>query len=165
MTAPKPAAAASLTTVVGTMLAMIPMLSLVMWFVLPTDGIGDLPRGWAPILIVALAVGAYTFCELVGFRTTPLPPGGQPADLEKQSWQQFTSSTFVRFAICEAVFLVSIAIAFVVSSYWIILIGAVLALPLVAWEAWPGRRTQLRFAAALESAGHPSYLLGRPQDY
>ncbi|QNE22215.1 hypothetical protein F1D05_35315 [Kribbella qitaiheensis] len=94
MTAPKSTPAASLTMVVGAMLAAIPMITLAMWFVLATDGIGDFPRGWAPIPI-----------------------------------------------------------------------GAVLALPLVAWEAWPGRRNQLRFAAALESAGHPSYLLGRPQEY
>jgi hypothetical protein len=165
MTAPQPAAAASLTMVVGSMLGVIPLICLTMWFVLATDGIGDFPGGWAPLLVVALAVSAYSCCELVGFRTAPLPPGGQPADVERQSWQRFTSSTFVRFAICEAVFLLSIAVAFVVSSYWIILIGAVLALPLVAWEAWPGRRNQLRFAAALESGGHPSYLLGRPQDY
>lgn len=151
--------------VVGTMLLAIPMITAVMWFVLATDGIGDFPRGPTPILIVVVAGGAYAFCELVGFRTPALPPGGEPADLEKQSWQRFTSSTFVRFAICEAVFLVAIATAFVVDSYWIILIGAVLALPLVAWEAWPGRRNQLRFAAALESGGHSSYLLGRPQDY
>lgn len=146
------------------MLTAIPLITLVMWFVLVTDGIGAFPRGWAPLLIVALAAGAYALCELVGFRADPLPPGGRPADLEKQSWQRFASSTFVRFAVCEGVFLVSIAIAFVVSSYWIVLIGAVLALPLVAWEAWPGVRNQQRFAAALESGGHPSYLLGRPRD-
>ena len=147
--------------VVGTMLLAIPMITLVMWFVLATDGLGDFPRGWAPILILAIAAGAYTLCELVGFRTPALPAGGQPADVEKQAWQRFTSSTFVRFAICEAVFLVSIAIAFVVESYWITLIGAVLALPLVAWEAWPGARNQQRFATALESGGHPSYQIGR----
>ncbi|TDU86864.1 hypothetical protein EV138_0380 [Kribbella voronezhensis] len=165
MTAPKPAAAASLTMVVTAMMAAIPMITVVMWFVLAGDGIGDFPGGWAPILVVALAVGAYSFCELAGFRAPAVPPGGQPAEVEKQSWQRFTSSTFVRFALSEAVFLVSITIAFVVDSYWIVLVGAVLALPLVAWEAWPGRRNQQRFAAALEAAGHPSYLLGRPQDY
>ncbi len=165
MTAPKPAAAAGLTMVVAAMIAAIPMITLVMWFVLAGDGIGDFPGGWAPLVVVALAVAAYSFCELAGFRALALPPGGQPAEIERESWQKFTSSTFVRFALCEAVFLVSIAIAFVVDSYWIVLIGAVLALPLVAWEVWPSRRNQQRFAAALESAGHPSYLLGRPQDY
>jgi hypothetical protein len=165
MTAPKPAAAASLTMVVGAMMAAIPSITVVLWFVLGADGLGDFPGGWAPIVVLAVAGGAYAFCEVVGFRTPALPPGGQPADLEQQSWQRFTSSTFVRFAICESVFLLAVALAFVVGSYWIVLIGAGLAFPLVAWEVWPGTRNQQRFAAALESGGHPSYLLGRPQDH
>ncbi|GAA1610408.1 hypothetical protein GCM10009789_75940 [Kribbella sancticallisti] len=165
MNATRPPQATSLMTVMGSMLAAIPLITLVMWFVLAVDGIGDFPPTWAPLLILAAAAGAYSLCELAGFRTAPLQPGGRPADVERLSWQRFTSSTFVRFAVCEAVFLLSLPLAFIVDSFWVILVGAVLAMPLLAWEVWPGVRNTQRFAASLESAGHPSYLLGRPQDY
>jgi hypothetical protein len=115
--------------------------------------------------VLAVAVGAYSICELVGFRTPPLEYSARSAaEIEADSWQRFTTSTFTRFAMCEAVFLVSVALAFVVESFWVVLIGLVLALPLFLLEAWPGVRNQRRFAAALESRGVPSYLSGRLQD-
>ena len=61
--------------------------------------------------------------------------------------------------------MISIPLAFVVDSFWVVLIGAVVAVPLFFWEVWPGARNQQRFAAALESGGVPSYLTGRVQDY
>jgi hypothetical protein len=142
----------------------VPVLAVVLWFVLGQDGLGEFPAGWTWQVPLALAVGAYSYCELAGFRAKPLGPGGDPAEVENQSWLQFNKAGFVRFVICESVFMVTIPIGFIVDSYWPILIGAVLALPLIAWECWPGVRNRRRYAAALESAGHPSYLLGRPQD-
>jgi hypothetical protein len=101
----------------------------------------------------------------VGFRAAPVQPGsGTPAQVENQSWLAFNRSTLMRFLVCEAVFMASISIAFVATSYWPVLIGAALALALIGWEAWPTQRNLQRFAAALESGGHPSYLLGRPMD-
>lgn len=143
----------------------VPMITLVLWFVIgQVHGLGEFPASWAALVPLALAVGAYSFCELVGFRAPPIQPGGQPAEVENQSWLAFNKSTLLRFAVCEAVFMASISIAFVVSSYWPVLIGAALALALIGWEAWPTQRNLQRFAAALESGGHPSYLLGRPVD-
>jgi hypothetical protein len=148
------------------MLGAIPLITLTLWFVLAADGIGDFPPTWAPSVVLLAAALAYAFCELVGFKTAPLQHSSRtPAELEAASWQRFTSSTFVRFAVCEAVFLISMPIAFVVDSFWVTLIGAVVAVPLVFWEVWPGARNQQRFAAALESGGVPSYLTGRAQDY
>jgi hypothetical protein len=60
--------------------------------------------------------------------------------------------------------MISVALAFVAQSFWVVLVGAALALPLFLLEAWPGDRNQRRFAAALESGGTPSYLMGRLQD-
>ncbi|GAA1513419.1 hypothetical protein [Kribbella lupini] len=165
LNAPRPAAATSLTLVVRAMLLAIPMITVVLWFVLAPDGIGPFPAVWAPLAVVAAAVGAYSVCELIGFRAVPLEHGDRPADVEAESWRRFTSSTFLRFAVCEAVFLISIPLAFVVDSYWVVLIGAVLAIPLVVLEVLPSARNQQRFAAALEGRGVPSYLSGRPQDY
>jgi hypothetical protein len=144
----------------------MPVITLVLWFVLATDRIGDFPPNWAPLVVLAAAVGAYSVCELVGFRTLPLEHSydRSAAEIETDSWRRFTASTFTRFAVCEAVFLVSVALAFVVESFWVVLIGLVLALPLFFLEAWPGVRNQRRFAAALESRGVPSYLGGRLQD-
>lgn len=99
----------------------VPMIAAVLWFVLGTDGLGEFPAGWTWQVPLALAVAAYSYCELAGFRAKPLGPGGDPAEVENQSWLQFNRSGFIRFALC-------------------------------------------RFAASLEAGGHPSYLLGRPQD-
>lgn len=151
--------------VCATMAAAIPLVTLVLWFVLGTDGIGAFPKSWPPLVVLAAAVGAYSICELAGFRTPPLEYSNRPAaEVQADSWRRFTASTFTRFAVCEAVFLISIPLAFVADSYWVVLVGAVLALPLFFWEAWPGERNQRRFAAALESGGVPSYLTGRLQD-
>jgi hypothetical protein len=151
----------ALTTTSAALLAAIPLITLTMWFVLAVDGIGDFPPTWAPSLVLLAAALAYAFCELFGFRTSPLRPsdGQTPAAIGADSWQRFTASTFVRFAVCEAVFLVSLPLAFVVNSFWVVLIGAALAIPLLLWEVWPGARNQQRFAAALESGGAPSYLV------
>ncbi|MEV6284661.1 hypothetical protein [Kribbella sp. NPDC051770] len=165
LNAAPPPAAASLTLVVRTMLMAIPLITIVLYFVLVTDGLGPFPALWAPAVVVAAAAAAYALAELIGFRAVPLEHGGRPADVESDAWRRFTASTFVRFAICEAVFLLSIPIAFVVNSYWVVLVGAVLAIPLVAYEVLPSRRNQQRFAASLEARGVPSYLLGRPQDF
>jgi hypothetical protein len=165
LNASRPAAAASLTLIVRTLLLAIPLITVAMWFVLAADGLGPFPPVWAPLVVVAAAAGAYSLCELMGFRAVPLEHGGRPADVEAESWRRFTSSTFLRFAICEAVFLISLPLAFLVDSFCVVLIGAIVALPLVALEVLPGARNQQRFAAALEARGVPSYLTGRPQDY
>ncbi|HEY3508038.1 MULTISPECIES: hypothetical protein [Kribbella] len=161
-----PAARQSLTMVCATMAAAIPLITIVLWFVLATDGIGDFPATWAPIAVLAVAGASYALCELVGFRTPPLEYSDRSAaDVARESWGRFTASTFTRFALCEAAFLVAVALAFVVQSFWVVLIGAVVALPLFFLEAWPGERNQRRFATALESRGIPSYLVGsRLQD-
>lgn len=146
------------------LLVPVPLMTMVVWFVLAADGIGDFPASWAALLPFALAIGAYAYCEFVGFRATPVQPGGKAVDVETQSWIAFNRSTIVRFAVCEAVFMVTVTISFLVSSFWPVLIGAALALALIAWECWPGQRNLQRFAAALEAGGHPSYLTGRPMD-
>ena len=162
----RPPAAASLTMTVGAMLLSVPLMTFVLYFVLVTDddGFGDFPASWA-LGVLALGVGAYGFCEYVGFRAAPLQHGGQPEEVEVASWMRFTTSTFVRLAVCEAVFLVSVPLAFITESFWIVLVGAVLGLALLGWEAWPGPRNQRRFATALEAQGAPSHLTGRPQDH
>lgn len=148
------------------LLGAIPLITLTLWFVLAADGMGDFPPTWAPSVVLLAAALAYAFCELAGFRTPPLQHSGRPqAEIEAESWRRFTTSTFLRFAVSEAAFLISIPLAFVVDSFWVVLIGAVVAVPLVFWEVWPGARNQQRFAAALESGGVPSYLTGRVQDY
>ncbi len=150
--------ATNLTMVVGTVIAAVPMMCVVAWFVLATDGLGEYPDTWVPLTVGAAAVAAYTFCELAGFRTAPLTPQDDQASIARTSVQRFTTSTFVRFAVCEAVFLIGFALGFAVQSFWPVLVGAVFALPLLFWEAWPGARNRGRFADSLERSGIPSGL-------
>ncbi|WBQ02495.1 hypothetical protein [Kribbella sp. CA-293567] len=159
MTATQPPAVA-LKFLTRAMLYPIPIITVMLWFVLAEDGFGELPGGWPMPVVAALAAGAFSYCELAGFRARPLGPGGLPAEVEKQSWLRFNSSTLLRFVACESVFVASIVIGFVVDSYWPVLAGGALTLGLAAWEVWPSLRNRRRFAAALEAAGHPSYLLG-----
>ncbi|MEU8227048.1 hypothetical protein [Kribbella sp. NPDC048915] len=161
-----PNARMTLTMICATMAGAIPLVTLVLWFVLAADdGIGEFPAGWPPLVVLAAAAGAYTVCEFAGFRTPPLEYSNRPAaEVATESWRRFTASTFTRFAVCEAVFLLSVTLSFVAGSYWITLIGAALALPLFFWEAWPSDRNIRRFAAALEAKGTPSYLTGPYQD-
>ncbi|WP_344231915.1 hypothetical protein [Kribbella hippodromi] len=156
----------TLPIICAAMAGAIPLITVVVWFVLAADGIGAFPASWAPIVVIAVAGGAYACCELAGFRTPALEYSSRSAaEIEAESWRRFTASTFTRFALCEAVFLVSVALAFSVQSFLVVLIGAVIALPLFFLEAWPGERNQRRFAAALEARGIPSYLTGgRLQD-
>ncbi|TDD30273.1 hypothetical protein E1218_01565 [Kribbella turkmenica] len=161
-----PPAQKALTSTCAAMAAAIPLITLALWFVLAADGIGDFPPLWAPSVVLLAAAVAYAFCELAGFRSAPEEHTGRPAaEIGASSWQRFTASTFLRFAVCEASFLVSIPLAFVIDSFWVVLIGAALALPLFFYEVWPGARNQQRFAASLEARGVPSYLTGRVQDY
>jgi hypothetical protein len=162
--APLPPAAQSRYNLLAGQLFPIPIFAVILWFALAENGAGDLPSSWALLLPLLFAVGAASYCELAGFRARPLPPGGEAAAIENESWLLFNKSVIQRYVACDAAFLASIPIGFVVDSVWPILLGAALSLPMVAWQCWPGRRNRKRFAAGLEAGGHPSYLLGCPLD-
>jgi hypothetical protein len=160
MSAQTPATARqrSLITVFGALLGSVPMITLVCWFVLAADGLGDFPAAWSLVAVAVVAGGAYAVSEFAGFRAPALPPGGDPAAIGQASFQRFVTSSYLRWAVCESVFMVGVALGFAVDSVWPVLLGAVLALPLLWWEAWPDQRNQARFAAALERGGARSYL-------
>lgn len=162
--APRPPAAESVSITMITLVLPVPAIAGALWFAFADIGLGHRPETWSLLVPVVLAAAAYAYCEVAGFRAQPLPYGGDPAEVENRSWQAFNRAGFVRFVLCEAVFMVTIPIAFVVDSYWPILVGALLAVPLIAWECWPSLRNRRRFAASLEAGGAPSYLLGRTQD-
>lgn len=147
-----------MTVMYAGLFGAVPVMMLALWFVLGADGLGDYPDRWIPLALGAIAVSAYGLCEVV-IRPAPLGPEGDPEQVRTRSRQQFVSAGFVRLAICEPVFLFGIALGFVADSYWPVLIGGVLVLPLMWWEVWPGPRNKARFAAALERGGHRSYLV------
>ena len=118
---------------------------------------GEYPDRWIPLVLGAVAVAAYGICELL-LKPAPLRAQDDVDQVGRASSQRFASALFARFAVCEPVFLLGVALAFVAESYWPVLIGAVLAVPLLWWEAWPGPSTRRRFAAALERGGHRSSL-------
>jgi ABC-type phosphate/phosphonate transport system permease subunit len=146
------------------MLATNLFIAVALWTAIGTGELGDPPPSWALLAVAVAAVVAYAICELFGFRTKPLDQVGEPAEVADSSWQRFANSTHVRLMICDVTFLITIPLGFIVQSFWVVLLGLILALPLGVWEAWPGTRNQRRFAAALESRGVPSYLSGRLRD-
>ena len=124
------------------------------------------PARWPPLRAPRRRGRRYSFCELAGFRTPASRAALQrsAAEIEAESWRRFTASTFIRFAVCEAVFLISDPAR--------VRRPELLGRParrgdrspaVLLGGAGPGERNQRRFAAALESAGIPSYLTGPPQ--
>lgn len=160
MSAQTPAAARqrSLTVTFGALVGAVPMITLVCWFVLAADGLGEFPAAWSLVAVAAVAGGAYAVSELAGFRVAPLAVGGDPSAVGQASYRSFVGSTYLRWAVCEAAFLVGVTLGFVTASLWPVLLGAALALPLMWWQAWPDQRNQARFATALERGGAKSYL-------
>jgi hypothetical protein len=142
----------------------MPLIGFAVWGSLGLSGLGEFPASWALLVPLAVGVGAYSYCELRGFRAKPVQPGGDPKEVGPASRRSFNDSTFRRSVACELPFLVTVPIDYITTSFWPSLIGLLIALPLFFWMTWPSTRNEQRFAAALESGGHPSYLLGRPQD-
>jgi 4-hydroxybenzoate polyprenyltransferase len=150
---------ASLRVLVGALLTAPVFIVLAMAFVLaPTEGALDA----TPLLAVPLVVGAAAFavCETVGYRTPALAPGTPRDQAQSQSAIAYRTGTTLRFALCEAVLFICVALGFVVTTggYLLVVLGAVVAMALVWFECWPRERPVARTQASLERDGAASYL-------
>lgn len=115
-------------------------------------------------------VGALTIHLLlsaVGYRTPAIELGTPPDQAATRSAAAFSSTTILRMVLSESIAIVSVAAAFIVTrgEYVAYLTGALLALVLLAFHAFPRERTISKVQASLEREGAASYLcekLGAP---
>lgn len=144
----------------ATLMGALVMIAVVTFPVLAADGLG-------PVLPVALgaqvAAGlvVHVLLETIGYRLRPVAPGAAPEAAEQHSVAQYQQWMILRFALSEAIAILSLAAAFVVGAYTVYLGGMVVSLVLLALHVWPGERTVGKSITALERSGGRSNLRQR----
>ena len=153
MSATPPSGPLSQLRLLGLSLTAGPVLVVVaIAFVLPLDP-DDVPPVPLVLGLLALAVAGVVLAERFGFRVPALKP--EDADDAGQiSLERYRAASMIRFAIVESPILIGIVAAFLLDhGLWPLLVVAVVAVPAMAWEVLPTRRTIDRTKQALESGG------------
>lgn len=141
------------------------MSALVVIFLAIALVMGETGGGQPPVLALAavLVLGGMqaAMVEVAGYRLPPLSRSTAPGEATTATaLHRFRDAMVLRFALSEAVAIVSIAAAFVVDSGGLLVVGlgCAISLVLLAVHVWPWRRPVERSAAALEAEGARSGL-------
>jgi hypothetical protein len=145
----------TVTAIVGAPVFML----LAVYFVLGDTLEDPVPTTWLLVVVVVAAASA-VLTALVGYRTRAIAPGTDAEEARKVSREAFSSGTFLRVALTEAVAIISLALAFVApeGGIFVFMLGAVLAIGLIALHAWPSDRVIARVQQSLERDGGTSHL-------
>ncbi|MBF4160174.1 hypothetical protein [Nocardioides acrostichi] len=147
-----------------TMMSSLVVIGVAMFFVLaPADGESTIaPTAWL-LGIVVLGVAVAALVGALGYRLPPIAPGTDPTRAGRESGQRFQAAMMLRIALCDAVAIVALALAFVVSEggLSLYLLGAVISLGLMVLHVLPGEGPISRSERALERDGATSYLRER----
>ncbi|WP_182378525.1 hypothetical protein [Nocardioides sp. WS12] len=159
-TTPEPTAtqfAMSTRVLSGTLMGALVFIGLACFFVLPLD---ETPPLWVPLAQLAAGIATHALLEAMGYHTLPLDPSLTSDDAAAQARAQWQSSMILRFALCESIAILSLALAFVLpeGGFLIYAGGALVALVLMVVHVWPWARPVRKFADTLESAGQASGL-------
>lgn len=149
--------AASHRILVSALMGALVFIGVALFFVLPVD---ETPPVWFLAALLAAGVGLHVVLEGIGYRTPPLDPSLDDATAATQATTRYQAGTILRFALCEAVAIASIALAFVlpVGGWFVYAAGAVVSLVLMAVHVWPSARPVGKYADALEAGGQRSGL-------
>lgn len=154
-TAPTAPPLKNLRVLAGALMGAVVLLSVVVWFVVPGR---DYPPSWVAWILGAVALAAFALAEQAGYRTDPVEPGA------RATWQQavgaFQASMMLRLAVTEGVAILALVLTFLVTpaTFMTYLIGAVLALILMAFHVWPTDRAIGAIEQSLDRAGGQSFL-------
>lgn len=151
---------ARLRTLAWTLISGPVLFAVVIYFLVGLDDGGmDSPAVWVLIVQVALAATLYFAVEAIGFQTDPAKPG-DPQEVANTSFMTFQTALVLRFALCESLTIISIALAFVVTPYTFLTyaLGGLLSVVLMLLFVLPNERSVRRIQSALERDGSPSYL-------
>ena len=160
MSSPRPPVAPFVMShriLVGALMAALVFIGMALLFVLPLD---QAPPLWVPLAQLAAGAGIHLVLEAIGYRTPPLEPSLDDDAAAAQALVRYQSGMFLRFALCEAVAIASIALAFVLpTGGWVVYgVGAVVSLVLMVVHVWPWSRPVGKAADALEASGRSSRL-------
>lgn len=136
------------------------LFAVVVYFLVGmADGGMDTPPAWVLLLQVAVAVALYFVVEAIGFATDPAGDG-DPQEVASASFLTYQTAMVLRFALCESLTIISIALAFVVepNTFLTYALGGLLSVLLMVVEVYPSRRNVSRIQSSLEREGDPSYL-------
>lgn len=112
------------------------------------------------IVVVACAVAA----ERAFIYVTPLNPDDPPEAWQEQGMRVFTQQTGRALMICVIPLLISAIISVAWSTRWgpwPIIVTAIPALTVLAWETWPHSRNTSLIAAMLDAHGADCQLVAR----
>ena len=126
--------------------------------------LGTMDGAFEPTLLIALpvvlALGSLAVSETLGYRHPAIAPGTPKDQAMRQATTAYSSGTFMRFAFSEVVFVLTLALAFVVTSggYLALLVAAPITMALIWFECWPRDRPIARSQASLERDGGVTHL-------
>jgi hypothetical protein len=143
----------SLRTMVGAVMGSLVIIGVALWFVF-TDH-AEMPDVLWFGLVLLLGAGAAGLIQSVGFRTPAIAPGATSEESARQARSAFQSGTFSRMALAEMPAMASIAVAFVApeGGFVLYLLGAAIALGLLAAYVLPSDTTIARTQRSLEREG------------
>jgi hypothetical protein len=145
----------------GALMGALVVIAVVMYVVLgATEDVLAPPPLWLVAAQVVAGLAAHGFCEALGYRTRPLDPSLDADEARTVARARFQAGMILRFAVCEAIAIVSLAMAFVVGEGgWLgYVTGAAVSLVLMAVHVWPWSRPVDRVRLALERDGASSGL-------
>lgn len=150
--------AATARTMALAMIGGLVVLVLAMWFVVGQDSGAPVPVAIVAGQLVA-GVLVHGLLDRIGYRAEPLERGLEPDVATRRSLAAWTSTMSLRFALSDAIAIISIALTFALTTgFAVVLVGAAVSLVLVLVHVWPGSRPVGRLADNLERDGQRSGL-------
>ncbi len=118
------------------------------------------PALWQYLLILCLGAVITPVVSRIGYRTDALSPALDAEAARSQATARFQQLMILRFALCESVAIVSIALAFASRppAITVYLLGAVISLLLMAVHVWPSQRVVDQVQQRLDRDGGRSEL-------
>jgi hypothetical protein len=143
----------SLRTMVGAVMGSLVIMGVALWFVF-TDH-AEMPEVLWLGIVLLLGAGAAGLIQSVGFRTPAIAPGATSEESARQARSAFQSGTYSRMALAEMPAITSVAVAFVApeGGFVLYLLGAAIALGLLAAYVLPSDTTIARTQQSLEREG------------
>lgn len=118
------------------------------------------PAWWVLVMLFLPTVIAGVLAERVWMSAPALDPTDPPQEQQRRGVAIFAAHTVRRLAICQAPVIVSILVTFVAPwAAWPLVVGAVPAIALLAFETTPGLRNTALTEVLLDSDGAESHLV------
>lgn len=125
----------------------------------PGGLLGD-PNPLLVVAVIAAGLGAHFICDRFLYRMAPVPTGLDRDKAINHALMQNQSKTIARFTICDAVFIVCVALAFVIpqGGFLLVITGFLVTETLLFIHLWPREAVITRTESALEAGGAKAYL-------